>query len=477
VCDTADVERVFGYRACHAAPVKQRTAPGPRGVGATIRALRGLTSDPCPTLDDLVARHGPTFVVHGGPMTMAIVGDPSHLTQLLATSTDAFRWGHRFNVLGFIVGPGSMIVSDGDDHRRRRGATQPGFARRRLDSWIPLIVAETDRLIDETLLPARQPVDFYPHGRTLVRRIVVRVLFGDTLGARADELGAILEPAMSYGVQPALRQLPHPFPYTRRAAARNALREADSIIYEEIERRRRSPRAAEQPPDVLDTLIEAEGDTLSTGEIRDQTITLIAAGYDTTSSGLAWTVLSAAQAPAIWEQLRTEADRVLGGDLDAAAFRGLTYADAVVRESLRLHPPGVFSPRQAERDLQLGDLEIKKGTMIMWSPYVSGHLPEVWGDPLAFRPERFVEPTEEQQRAIDGAWLPYGKGPRACIGFQLAQMEMTLAIARLAQRVDVTLVKADTPRPVGMIVNRPEGGVVATITAREGIAGRLRLRA
>ena len=85
-----------------------------------MRAMRGLTSDPCPTLDALVGEHGPSFVVRGGPMTMAIVGDPAHLAPLLATTPDAYRWGHRFNVLGFIVGPGSMIVSDGDDHRRRR---------------------------------------------------------------------------------------------------------------------------------------------------------------------------------------------------------------------------------------------------------------------------------------------------------------------------------------------------------------------
>jgi cytochrome P450 len=441
------------------------TRPGPRGAVDTIRALRGLTSDPCPALDDLVAEHGPTFVVRAGPLTLAVVGDPAHLAPLLATTTDAFRWGHPFNVLGFIVGPGSMIVSDGEDHRRRRGATQPGFARRRLDAWIPLVVAETDRLIDDTLLPAAAAVDFYPHGRTLVRRIVVRVLFGDTLGDRADELGAILEPAMTYGVQPALRQLPHLLPFTRRAEARAALRTADRVIYEEIDRRRRAPRRTDRP-DVLDTLIEAEGDTLDATEIRDQTITLIAAGYDTTSSGLAWTVSSAAQSPAIWEEIRAEADRVLSGEHDAAALRGLTYTDAVVRESLRLHPPGVFSPRQAERDLAFAGLPLKRRTMILWSPYVAGRLPDVWGDPLEFRPERFVDPDELQRHAIDGAWLPYGRGPRACIGFQLAQMEMTLALARLAQRVDVALVNPETPRPVGMIVNRPEGGVVAHITAR-----------
>jgi cytochrome P450 len=355
-----------------------------------------------------------------------------------------------------------MIVSDGDDHRRRRGATQPGFARRRLDGWIPLIVSATDRLIDDTLLTTSPAADLYPHGRTLVRRIVVRVLFGDALGERADELGAILEPAMTYGVQPALRQLPHPLPYTRRARARAALRDADRIIYGEIERRR-LPRDDEQP-DVLDTLM-ASG--LSASEIRDQTITLIAAGYDTTASGFAWTVLRAARDPAIWDKLRTEADTVFADEIGASTLRRLTYAEAVVRESLRLHPPGVFSPRQAERDLELDGFPVKKGTMILWSPYVSGRLPEVWKDPLEFRPERFLDPDNEQQAAIDAAWLPFGRGPRACIGFALAQMELTLALARLAQRVDIAFTRSDVPRPVGMIVNRPDGGIPGTVTARE----------
>ena len=440
--------------------------PGPRGVRDTVAALRGLTSDPCPTLDALVADHGPTFVVRGGLVTLAVVGDPAHLAPLLAMPTDSFRWGHRFNVLGFIVGPGSMIVSDGDAHRRRRGVTQPGFARRRLDGWCPLIIAETDRLIDETLLAARAPEDLYPHGRTLVRRIVVRVLFGEGLGDRADELGAVLEPAMTYGVQPAMRQLPHPFPRTRRAEARDALRAADRIIYEEIARRRRTP-ANEDRPDVLDALLASD---LSDSEIRDQTITLIAAGYDTTASAFAWTVLRAACASGVWAKLRAESDASLGSELTPPYVRDLTYADAVVRESLRLHPPGVFTPRQAVRDLALGNFAIKKGTMILWSPYVAGRLATVWKEPLEFSPERFVDSDDEQQAAFDAAWMPFGRGPRACIGFALAQMELTLVLARLAQRVDVELVRPDVPRPVGMIVNRPEGGVPARVVQRGGIS-------
>jgi cytochrome P450 len=358
-----------------------------------------------------------------------------------------------------------MIVSDGDEWRRRRMAAQPGFARRRLDTWIPLIVSETDTIIDESMR-SDDTFDLYPYGRSLVRRIVIRVLFGDSFRARADEFGELMEPAMAYAVQPGLRQLPHRLPYTRRARAREALRAADRVIYEEIDRRTREPRP--DAPDVLDALIE-EG-SLSRSEIRDQTNTLIGAGYDTTSSAIAWTVLRAAGTPGVWDQLRAEADAVFGTGpaeaCDASTLRNLRFADAVVRESLRLHPPGVFSPRQVERELMLGPVRVKKGAMIMWSPYISGRLPDVWDAPLEFRPDRFVDPDAAQQAAIDAGWMPFGKGPRACIGFALAQMELTLVIARLAQRLDVTLARPGVPKPVGMVVNRPEGGVPIRASVR-----------
>src|SRR5688500_9964277 len=126
--------------------------PGPRGPLASAKLLRGLLSDPGPALDAAAARYGPTFAVGGGPIRIVVVGDPAHLGTLLTMPNDNFRWGHILNSLGFFVGKGSMIVSDGDHHRRRRGHVQPSFARRHLDSWIPMILEETDRMIDDHIL-------------------------------------------------------------------------------------------------------------------------------------------------------------------------------------------------------------------------------------------------------------------------------------------------------------------------------------
>src|SRR5215203_2136038 len=119
---------------------------------------------------------------------MAVVGDPTALRELFGTTTDAFRWGHRFNVLGFVVGEGSMIVSDGEDHRRRRSSVQAAFSRRRLNGWIPMIVEQVDVAVDRLaprLGPSGAVVDLAPFGRRLVLEVVVRSLFGGSLGDRA----------------------------------------------------------------------------------------------------------------------------------------------------------------------------------------------------------------------------------------------------------------------------------------------------
>ena len=153
-------------------------------------------------------------------------------------------------------------------------------------------------------------------------------------------------------------------------------------------------------------------------------------------------------------------------DPDERSFARLDYTQRVVRESLRLHPAGLIGARVAARDLVLGQHRISKGTLIVWSPYLAGRDDSVWTDPLRFDPDRHRDMTPEQKAATDRAWVPFGRGPHMCIGFALAQMELTLVLARLAQRLDLTPTSSTVPRPVGMVVNRPEGGAPFQVTAR-----------
>ncbi len=423
-------------------------------------------------LDDLSERCGPVCGLGAGPARMAIVGDPEALRELFAMPNSSFRWNHKFNVLGFIVGKQSMIVSDGDDHRRRRSSVQSAFSRRRLNGWIPMIVEQTDAAI-ERLTSSTEPgavVDMYPVGRALVLRIVVRSLFGERMSRRCDEIGDLFQRPQDYLESPAIRQLPHPFPGTARARVRADREALDAIVDAEIAYRRANPTG--DPLDILETLV-ADG-TLNDAEIRDQVATLIGAGYDTTSASLAWMLIRATLVPGLWDRLRAEADRVLGPPTDtatipdASTLAELDLANRVMRETVRLHPAGVLSPREAAVDVAVGGYAIPKGTLILWSAHLAGRNAEAWPNPLAFDPGRFVDMDDERRALADIAWVPFGRGARNCIGFALAQMELTLIISRLAQRLDLAPVSREVPDPVGMVVNRPTGGAPMYVEPRRG---------
>jgi cytochrome P450 len=432
------------------------TIPGPKGL-EQVRILRRLLRDPAPVLDELAARYGAFCAFGLGPIRMVVVGDPALTTELFAMPNTTFRWGYRLNLLGFVVGPRSMIVSDGDDHKRRRRAVTPAFARRRLDNWIPTIVARTDAAIDALLATGpggAAAVDLYPVGRSLVLDIVVRVLFGERLASRATEIGELFRRPQAYIEAPAARQMPHPFPIGRRPKVRSDRKALDAIIDTEIAHHRSTPQ--HDPSDIIATLVAA-GD-LSDAEIRDQIVTLIGAGYDTTAASLAWLLWRATQHPELWEQLRAEATVAFNGE-HASILNALPLADRVMREALRLHPAGLLSPREAATDLELGGRRIRRGTLVLWSPYLVGRNSAAWAEPLRFDPNRFLVLDDAHKTASDRGWIPFGGGARNCIGFALAQMELTIILARFAQRLDLTATSHEIPRPQGMVVNRPIGGV------------------
>lgn len=432
--------------------------------------LRRIFKDPQPVLDELASGYGSICGLGVGPVRMAIVGDPTAMRELFAMPTDSFRWGHKFNVLGFVVGKGSMIVSDGDDHKRRRSSVQAAFSRRRLNGWVPMIVDRTDAAVDRLeaeLAGSTREVDLYRVGRSLVLEIAIRSLFGERLATRAGEIGGLFQRPQDYLEAPAAKQLPHPFPGTKRSRVRADRRAIDAIIDGEIAHLRQHP--SDDPLDVLGTLV---GDgSLSDAEIRDQVVTLMGAGFDTTSASLSWMFWCTSLTPGLWARLREEADAVLGpvgapSSHDEHTLARLELADRTMREALRLHPAGVIAPREAATDVVVGGHRIPKGTLILWSAYLAGRDPEAWPDPLTFDPDRFVDAPPETRALADIAWVPFGRGARNCIGFALAQMELTLIIARLAQRLDIASVTDQLPRPVGMVVNRPAGGAPMRVSAR-----------
>ncbi|MBK5289037.1 MAG: cytochrome P450, partial [Acidimicrobiia bacterium] len=388
--------------------------PGPRGVAA-LRAARSVLNDPMTTVASLADEYGRTFAMQAGPAAIVIVGDRELIKVVLTGPQDRYRWGPMFKMaLGVFVGPTSMLVSDGEDHARRRSLVQPAFALRRLNAWRHVVLDEYDRMIDA--LPLDQPIDLAPVIRASVRRIVVRVLFGDELDA--DDVGERLAPAAEYINRPFAKQPPHPFPWGARQRARRSRQSFDDVLNEEIARR--AHEATRERDDVLDVLLATEG--LTRQELADQVVSLIGAGYDTTTATASWLILRSAGDAEVWSRLRTEADSVAVGDQRP-------WADAVVHESLRIHPAGAHAPRLAATSFDLGPYRIRRGSIIAWSPLLAGRDPNSWPDPLRFDPSRHLDAN-----APEYAWVPFGAGSRSCLGFGLARMNLTLLASRLAQR-------------------------------------------
>ena len=420
--------------------------PGPRGLTA-LRAMKALADRPVPTTEALAAEYGRSFVLRPGLGSTVVVGDRELVKIVLTGPQDRYRWGPLFRIpLGVFAGPTSVLVSDGDDHERRRRVVQPAFALRRLQAWRGHILDELDRMIDA--LPIGESVDLAPRIQTAIRRIVVRILFGAELDA--DEVGDRLAPAAAYVNRPMGRQLPHPFPIGARQRARDSRRSFDALLDAEIARRAGS--ASDERDDVLDVLLATP--ELTRQELRDQVVSLIGAGYDTTTATASWMVLRAAPEPDVWSRLRDEGDAA--GPDDARP-----WAEAVVHESLRIHPAGAYAPRLVVKPFDLGGHHVGRGSLIAWSPLLVGRDPVTWPDPLRFDPTRHLDGSEPEY-----AWVPFGAGSRSCLGFGLARMNLTLLVSRLARRVDLVRSTTGVPDALPGVTSHPEGGVPVTVTAR-----------
>jgi cytochrome P450 len=219
--------------------------------------------------------------------------------------------------------------------------------------------------------------------------------------------------------------------------------------------------------DVLGMLLESrdeDGGGLTDVELQDQVISLIAAGYETTSAALAWAVHALLGDDAVRERAREEVRAVAGdGPLTADALQRLTYLDHVVSETLRLYPPAVMSARKVATDFSFEGQRVPRGTVVLYSPYVTHRLPQVWPDPERFRPERWDPADPGHRPATPATFLPFGGGPHRCIGAGFATTGIKVVLARLLSRVEARTVGGPV-RPTSITAMRPRRGIQIEIT-------------
>ena len=421
--------------------------PGP-GLLATPAATLGAMRRPHRVAQSLYRRYGPVVRLGRGATSVVMLLGPAANEVILSERHDAFTWHEAMAILEPVDGPTALVLTDGEDHRRRRRIVQPAFATRRIDAAVPVSVQEFDAAIDT--LEVGAVVDLHAFFRRTVRRIVARTLFGDSLADRADALGATLEPALQY-----IDRIPQlqfrGAPGSRRA--RQARRGADTLVDTEIDRRRADGDLGD---DVLGMLLATD---LDDAELRDQVVSLLAAGYDTTSAAGAWTMLELLRTPGMRLRARGDVEQQVGPGgpaPDAEDLRHMPFVSAAINEALRLWPPGSLSGRRASEEFTFGGHTIRAGTGVLFSPYVTHRLREVWGpDAGEFRPDRWLEADPPPF-----AFIPFGGPYRRCLGFALALTELHVAVARLVQRTTLRLVDPDRVilgRGISALV--PEGGV------------------
>ncbi len=397
-----------------------------------------FASDPMPILLDSYERYGPVFSVRILHALQVFVLGPEANHYVTVSHASNFRWRDGgFDELAPLLGSGLLNI-DGAYHRQARKIMLPGFHRTQIAASAGVMFEEVEGALDR--LKPGQALDVYGWARTLAMRIAMRALLGlDPDGQGVGARAAIeFENALHFfGIDFHLRILRgRGSPWAKMLRARDKL---DAIVYAEIARRRRNGVGES---DILDMLLAAtddDGRPLSDREVRDQAITLLFAGHDTTTSTISFMFYELALHPREQELLLEEQDRLLDGRVPGAGdlAGGLPRLEMVLDETLRLYPPAWVGPRRCTEPFELLGRHVPGEALVNYSSWVSHRLPDVWPDPEAFVPERFA-PAAKAALA-KGAYVPFGGGSRTCIGMRFGQMEVRAIATMILRRFRLEL--------------------------------------
>ncbi len=400
-------------------------APFPPGdVLPSVRRTRRVITDPLGLLLDAYERHGPVFSLRVLTTRVVFMLGPAANHRILVSHAADFTWRDgAFADLIPLLGDGLLTI-DGDFHRRSRRIMLPAFHRERIAAALGAMQGEIDRAV-EPWRPGDR-IDLYAWARRLALRVAMRALFGFDPDRRRNGLDPAheFERALAfYGRDYWLQVLRGP--RTPWAALTDARRRLDGLVHGEIARRRRS---GERGEDLLSLLLDAEdedGDRLSDRHVRDEVMTLLFAGHDTTTATVAFLFHELARHPGAADAIAAELPAEPG--FEALMGGGLVALDRALDETLRLYPPAWVGPRRAVRTFAFAGATVPAGAPVNYSSYVSHRLPDVWDEPDRFMPERFAQ----RARWPKGAYVPFGAGSRQCIGMRFGQLEIKAIAARI----------------------------------------------
>ncbi len=388
--------------------------PGPR-MPVFLQGL-GWWHRPTAFMERCRARYGKRFTIRlPAQPPFVMISDPDEIREIFTAPPDVLHPGEGARILEPVVGRFSVILLDESPHLEQRKLLLPAFHGDRMQALSGLMADLSEQEV--ATWPTGRPFELHSRFQALTLEIILRAVFGLETGGRLDSLRARLTDILAFGNSPTSvnTNLQRNFfglgPFARFTRLRE---KADALVYEQIDERR---RAGGEHDDVLSMLLEArheDGSPMSEQELRDELLTLLVAGHETTASELAWAFAQLAREPDVLRRLHDEID----------ADDGDAYLTATIQETLRTRPvlPNV-APRLVVKPIEVGGWDYPPGCCLVANGYLIHHDPALYPDPYAFRPERFVD---EQPGTY--SWIPFGGGRRRCLGASFAMLEMRLVL-------------------------------------------------
>jgi cytochrome P450 len=421
-----------------------------------------MARNPVRILSKYTEQHGDTFRFYLGGIKEAIVTtSPTVIQHVLKTNSENY---HKSEIqtkrMGHFLGKG-LLTTEGEAWRTQRRLIQKGFDRKQLDVLSSIMQDSlADSLRDFDRQARSGPVDIYPHLMKMTFGMVGRSLFGarlkdEDIGIISHTISTIQEFMVRQTIQPYLNPWFAASGELRRHEEMRA--RADGILLDYIKRRRQ-----ELPGhDLLQILMDArysDGEGMPDELILSESMQLLVAGHETSSNALSWLLYLLSSRRDCVERLRDEFDSVLGSEpLTYAHVPKLEFAAQVVQEGLRLYPPFWMVDRMALSDDRAGDLVIPAGSTVVVFVYGVHHSARLWEDPERFDPERFTKANEKLRPPC--TWLPFGAGPRGCIGGNYAMLQILMILSVLLRKYELQLSPGQEIEPRPMVILRPKNGI------------------